>query len=421
MKDNERTYLCIDLKSFYASVECVERGLDPLKAKLIVADPERSEKTICLAVTPPMKALGVSSRCRVFEIPKNIDYITAPPRMGLYLDYSAKVYGVYLKYFHESDIHVYSVDEAFMDATAYMGIYGHDAKALAIRIMDDIFETVGITATCGIGTNLYLAKIALDITAKHVDDHIGILDEETYCKNLWNHKPITDFWRIGNGTAKRLARHGIFTMGQIARADEDLLYRTFGIDAELLIDHAWGREPVTMSDIKAYIPKSHSITSGQVLSCDYTYDKARLIVHEMTELLCLEMIDKRLVTDSISLYVGYSNRLAMPPSRGSASLQFCTASMNLIQEAMDSLYRRIVSEDSFIRRVSISFNRLSDESEEQCDFFNDMEDILEERAMLRTVINIKKKFGRNAVFRGMNLEEGATTIERNKQIGGHKA
>lgn len=421
MREHERSYLCIDLKSFYASVECVERGLNPMTAKLVVADPERTEKTICLAVTPAMKALGVSSRCRVFEIPKNIDYIMAPPRMGLYLEYSAKVYGIYLKYFHESDIHVYSVDEAFMDATAYKRIYGDDIKALAVRIMDDIFETTGITATCGIGTNLYLAKIALDITAKHVEDHIGILDEATYTRELWNHKPITDFWRIGHGTQKRLERQGIFTMGQIAHADEDMLYRVFGIDAELLIDHAWGRETVTMEDIKSYVPKSQSISSGQVLSCDYTYEKARLIVHEMTELLCLEMIDKRLVTDSISLYVGYSNRLEVSPVRGSVTLPFYTASGRLLQEYMDQLYQRVVSEDHLIKRVNISFNRLIDESGEQCDLFNDMDDLYEEKSMLRTVINIKKKFGRNAIFRGMNLEEGATTIERNNQIGGHKA
>jgi len=421
MREHDRAYLCIDLKSFYASVECVERGLNPMTAKLVVADPERTEKTICLAVTPAMKALGVSSRCRVFEIPKNIDYIMAPPRMGLYLEYSAKVYGIYLKYFHESDIHVYSVDEAFMDATAYKRIYGDDIKALAVRIMDDILESTGITATCGIGTNLYLAKIALDITAKHVEDHIGILDEATYTRELWNHKPITDFWRIGHGTQKRLERQGIFTMGQIAHADEDMLYRVFGIDAELLIDHAWGRETVTMEDIKSYVPKSQSISSGQVLSCDYTYEKARLIVHEMTELLCLEMIDKRLVTDSISLYVGYSNRLDSPPARGSVTLPFYTASGKLVQEYMDQLYQRVVSKENLIKRVNISFNRLIDEAGEQCDLFNDMDDLCEEKRMLRTVINIKKKFGRNAIFRGMNLEEGATTIERNNQIGGHKA
>ncbi|MBQ9960859.1 MAG: DNA repair protein [Firmicutes bacterium] len=421
MKEKERTYLCIDLKSFYASVECVERGLDPMKTKLVVADPERTDKTICLAVTPAMKALGVSSRCRVFEIPKNIDYIKATPRMGLYLEYSAKIYGIYLKYFHEEDIHVYSVDEAFMDATAYRRVYGDDVKKLAVRIMEDVYKNTGITATCGIGTNLYLAKIALDITAKHVDDHIGILDEKTYREKLWNHRPLTDFWRIGRGTSQRLEKYGIFTMRQIAHADEDLLYRAFGIDAELLIDHAWGRETATIKDIKEYVPKSRSLSSGQVLSCDYTYEKARLIVHEMTELLCLEMIDKRLVTDSISLYAGYSNRLEIAPARGSLTLPFYTASDRIIQEAMDSLYQKIISQDYLIKRVTISFNRLLDENQEQCDLFNDMDEILEEKAMLRTVINIKKRFGRNAIFRGMNLEEGATTIERNNQIGGHRA
>lgn len=255
----DRTYVCIDLKSFYASVECRERGLDPMTTNLVVADPERSDKTICLAVSPAMKKLGVPGRCRVFEIPKGIEYIMAPPRMQLYIDYSAEIYAIYLKYISKEDIHVYSIDEVFMDVTDYLAMYQMSAKELSVRIMEDILEHTGITATAGIGTNLYLAKVALDITAKHVEDHIGILDEESYCKTLWNHKPLTDFWRMGKGIANRLEQSGIRTIGEIAHADEDMLYRMFGVDAELLIDHAWGRESTTMQDIKSYRPKTNSL------------------------------------------------------------------------------------------------------------------------------------------------------------------
>ncbi|MBR5516456.1 MAG: DNA repair protein [Firmicutes bacterium] len=420
LKDNPY-FLCIDLKSFYASVECVVRGLDPMKTNLVVADPDRTEKTICLAVTPPMKKLGVSSRCRVFEIPKSIEYIMAPPRMGLYLDYSARIYSIYLKYFHEDDIHVYSVDEAFMDASNYTRIYGTDVKKLAQTIVDDIYETTGITAACGIGTNLYLCKVALDITAKHSPDNIGILTEETYRKTLWEHRPLTDFWRVGRGTVKRLDKYGIYTMKQIAQAPEELIYKAFGIDGELLIDHAWGRESATINDIKSYVPKAHSITSGQVLFCEYTYEKARLILHEMTEGLCLDLIQKRKVTDSVGLYVGYTNRLGMPPARGSASLPFHTCSTKLIQEEMDRLYDKIVQPECLIKRISISFNRLLDEEEEGYDLFTDTNELKKEKTITRTVLDIKDKFGKNAIFKAMNLEEESTALERNKQIGGHKA
>ena len=390
MKDNPY-FLCIDLKSFYASVERVERGLDPMRTNLVVADPDRTEKTICLAVTPPMKKLGVSSRCRVFEIPKSIDYIMATPRMALYLDYSARIYGIYLKYFHEDDIHVYSVDEAFMDATKYTRIYGTDVKKLAQTIMDDIYQTTGITAACGIGTNLYLCKVALDITAKHSQDNIGILTEESYRKTLWEHRPLTDFWRIGRGTAKHLDRYGIYTMKQIAEAPEELIYKAFGIDGELLIDHAWGRESATIRDIKAYVPKAHSITSGQVLSCEYTYEKARLILHEMTEGLCLDLIEKSQVTDSLGIYVGYTNRIGLPPARGSANLPFYTCSTRLIQEEMDRLYQKVVRPECLIKRISISFNRLLDEDQEGWDLFTDTEELKKEKNMIGTkkiVINL---------------------------------
>ena len=419
--NKEPYFLCIDLKSFYASVECVARGLDPMTTNLVVADPDRTEKTICLAVTPPMKKLGVSSRCRVFEIPKNIDYIMAPPRMALYLDYSARIYSVYLKYFHEDDIHVYSVDEAFMDASNYTRIYGKDIKKLAKVIMEDIYQTTGITSACGIGTNLYLCKVALDITAKHSPDNIGILTEEDYRRLLWEHQPLTDFWRIGRGTAKRLDKYGIYNMRQIAEAPEELLYKCFGIDAELLIDHAWGRESTTIRDIKSYVPKSHSITSGQVLFCEYTYEKARLVLHEMTESLCFDLIEQKQVTDSVGLYVGYTNRLGVPPARGSATLSFYTCSTKIIQEEMDRLFSKIVEPEFLIKRISISFNRLLDEQEEGWDLFTDVRELKKEKDMTKTVLNIKNKFGKNAIFKAMNLEEGATALERNKQIGGHRA
>ena len=414
-------FLCIDLKSFYASVECVDRGLDPMTTNLVVADPERTDKTICLAITPPMKKLGISSRCRVFEIPKSVEYIMAPPRMRRYLEVSSQVYKVYLKYFHEDDIHVYSVDEAFMDASNYTRLYGNDTRKLAEAIMDDIYRTTGIPSACGIGTNLYLCKIALDITAKHSPGNIGILTEELYRKSLWEHEPLTDFWRIGRGTAKRLDKYGIYNMRQIASAPEELLYKAFGVDAELLIDHAWGRECATIKDIKSYVPKAHSITSGQVLSCEYTYEKARLILHEMTEGLCLDLIDQYQVTDSISLYVGYTNRLDMAPARGSSTLPFYTCSTSLIKEEMDRLYSRIVQPECLIKRISISFNRLLDEEEEGWDLFTDVESLKKEKKVTRTVLGIKKKFGKNAIFKAMNLEEGATALERNRQIGGHKA
>ena len=419
--NKEPYFLCIDLKSFYASVECVARGLDPMTTNLVVADPDRTEKTICLAVTPPMKKLGVSSRCRVFEIPKNIDYIMAPPRMALYLDYSARIYSVYLKYFHEDDIHVYSVDEAFMDASNYTRIYGKDIKKLAKVIMEDIYQTTGITSACGIGTNLYLCKVALDITAKHSPDNIGILTEEDYRRLLWEHQPLTDFWRIGRGTAKRLDKYGIYNMRQVAEAPEELLYKCFGVDAELLIDHAWGRESTTIRDIKSYVPKSHSITSGQVLFCEYTYEKARLVLHEMTESLCFDLIEQKQVTDSVGLYVGYTNRLGVPPARGSATLPFYTCSTKIIQTEMDRLFSKIVEPEFLIKRISISFNRLLDEQEEGWDLFTDVRELKKEKDMTKTVLNIKNKFGKNAIFKAMNLEEGATALERNKQIGGHRA
>lgn len=416
-----RTYLCIDLKSFYASVECRERGLDPLTTHLVVADPERTQKTICLAVSPSLKAKGVPGRCRVFEIPPNLDYIMAPPRMQLYIDYSAEIYAVYLKYIAKEDIHVYSIDEVFMDVTDYLSMYRMTAKELAVTIMQDVWETTGITATAGIGTNLYLAKIALDITAKHVPDHIGMLDEEYYKKTLWTHKPLTDFWRIGKGIAAQLGRAGIYTMQDIAEADESMLYRMFGIDAELLIDHAWGRETTTMADIKAYKPQTNSISSGQVLGCDYNFEDGRLVVREMADLLCLELVDKGLVTNSITLHVGYSNRLNKKSAHGTANMTVTTSSARQIISYTSELYDRIVDKFTPVHRINISFNNVVDEVYQQYDLFSNPADLEREHKIQQTMLEIKEKYGKNAILKGMNLQKAATTMERNKQIGGHKS
>lgn len=419
--EKQRTYLCIDLKSFYASVECAERGLDPMTTNLVVADPERSEKTICLAVSPSMKALGISNRCRVFQIPKSVDYIMATPRMQLYIDYSANIYAVYLRYIAKEDIYVYSIDEAFMDVTDYLTMYHMSAKELGMTIMKDVLDTTGITATCGIGTNLYLAKIALDITAKHADDHIGILDEETFCRTLWNHKPLTDFWRIGSGTARLLEKYGIRTMRDIIEASEDLLYRIIGIDAELLIDHAWGREPVTIADIKAYKPKNTCLTSGQVLSCDYEYEKGKLVVKEMADTLCLELLDKGLLTGNISLHVGYSNQLGREPARGSVTLDSPTDSAKTLVQQTATLFDKIIDKSLPIRRMNLSFNNLTDEAYKQYDLFADPAELEKERKARQAMLDIRKKFGKNAILKGMDLVEGATAMERNRQIGGHKS
>lgn len=418
-----RTYLCIDLKSFYASVECVERGLDPMKTNLVVADPERTEKTICLAVSPSMKALGVKNRCRIFEIPKGIEYITAPPRMQKYIDYAAKIYGVYLKYVSKYDIHVYSIDEAFIDVTEYLDYYHLSPKGMALMLMNEILDKVGVRAACGIGTNMYLTKIALDITAKHSDDFIGELDEESYRRTLWDHQPLTDFWRIGHGTEKRLNEHGLFTMRDIAQANEETLYRIFGVDAELLIDHAWGREPTTIADIKAYKPKTNCISSGQVLMRDYTKDECRLIIREMLDLICLEMADKDIVTPSITLYIGYSNALHAAAAKGTVSFGGGTCSDKRIIPETVSLYDRITDNDKLIRRVNITCNNIvPDSGNRQMSFFDpDPESDEKNKKLQKAIASMRKKYGKNSMLKGMNLEEAGTTIERNRQIGGHKS
>lgn len=419
--EKNRTYLCVDLKSFYASVECVERNLDPLTTNLVVADPERSEKTICLAISPSMKALGIPNRCRVFQIPKHVEYIMAPPRMKLYIEYSADIYAIYLKYIAKEDIHVYSIDEVFMDVTDYLTMYQMTAEELGMQIRNDILKTTGITATCGIGSNLYLAKIALDITAKHTKDGIGILDEESYKRTLWNHKPLNDFWRVGAGTVKRLSSIGISTMGEVAQADESILYKILGIDAELLIDHAWGREPTTIADIHSYKPKTNCLTSGQVLMRDYGFEEGKIIVKEMADLLCLDLVDRGMVTESVTLQLGYAKEFGMEPARGTVSMNFPTSSTKTIMSHVEQLYERITDRHTPIRKVNMVFNHIVDEAYQQYNLFCDPAELERERKMQQAMLDIKKKFGKNAILKGMNLQAGATTMERNHQIGGHKS
>ena len=443
--------MCIDLKSFYASVECVERGLDPMTTDLVVADPTRSDRTICLAVSPSLKAKGVSGRARVFEIPKSFEYIMAPPRMHLYMEYAAEIYKVYLDYIAPEDMHVYSIDEVFLDVTAYLKRYGLDPKQMAEFLMSEVYERIGVRATAGVGPNMYLTKIAMDIIAKHADDFIGVLDEEAYQDLLWDHRPLTDFWRIGRGTAARLAKIGITTMrdiAELAARDEDLLYRMFGIDAELLIDHAYGIEPTRMSDIKGYKNKSHSLSRGQVLMRDYTNEEGRLIVKEMTELLCHEMTALGKVTANVSIAVGYSNALKVPMSRGSVSFGMLTNAASIVMPAVADLYDSITDHEYPVRRVFINFNDIKKADEDRQMTLFDLADaeaeeegmtkgqmrresmadpvretqaVIKRDAALQEAVNsIRNKYGKDAMFRGMDLEEAATTRERNHQVGGHK-
>ena len=493
-----KSYIAIDLKSFYASQECVERELDPMTANLVVADGSRTEKTICLAVSPALKSLGIPGRPRLFEVVQKIrdlnslrrmkapgkqftgkscnieelkadpsleiDYIVAPPRMAHYMECSTRIYEIYLKYVAPEDIHVYSIDEVFIDATPYLKTYGLTAREFARKLICEVLETTGITATAGVGTNLYLCKIAMDIVAKRTaPDEFGVriaqLDEMSYRRTLWSHRPLTDFWRVGRGYAKKLEKHGIFTMGDIARcsiSNEQLFYKLFGINAELLIDHAWGWEPTTIADIKAYRPTTNSLGSGQVLHEPYTWDKARIIVREMTDLLVLDLVDKGLVTDQIVLTVGYDRENLSDPERrkayhgevvrdpygrdipkhahGTAHLGRMTASTRLITDAMMALFDRITDPNLLVRRVNIVACRITPEVEvpqkeaAQLDFFMDYaakerEDAELEREKRRqqAVLTIRKKFGKNAILKGMNYQEGATTRDRNAQIGGHKA
>lgn len=413
-------YLCIDLKSFYASVECVERGLDPFKINLVVADPTRGNGAITLAATPAIEKHGVKSRGRIYEIPKDIEYITASPRMSLYMKYSAKIYGIFLKYISKDDIHVYSIDESFLDITSYTSMYQMNPKQIAQMILNDIFNETGITATVGIGTNLYLAKIALDITAKHAKDNMGYLDEDLYKQLLWHHKPLTDFWMIGPGTAKRLAMLGIDDMYGIAHYPEKILYKIFGINAEYLIDHSKGIEPVRISDIKAYKPKANSVSNSQILFEDYNYKDAFLIMKEMVESNVLTLTEKHLVTNHISLYIGYSKNV-IKASHGSCKISVTTNSYKRLLEEFVRLYKRIVNPNYPIRQIGISFGNVVDEVYEQYDLFTDIEELEKEKRVQAALVEIRLKYGKNAVLKGMNLEEKATQRKRNGLVGGHNA
>lgn len=416
----DRQYLCIDFKSFYASVECVERGLDPMKTNLVVADPERCETTICLAVSPSMKKLGVKNRCRIFEIPKGIEYIKAVPRMRLYIEYSAEIYGIYLKYLSKDDIYVYSIDEAFLDVTDYLSMYGLTARELGERIRKDILASTGIPAAFGVGTNLYLAKIALDITAKHSPIFVGELDEEKFRRELWDHKPLTDFWRIGAGTAKRLEEHGIYTMRDITRSSPQLLEKLLGIDYEILLDHANGIEPTTIADIKAYKAQSHSLSSGQVLPRDYNFSEGLTIVKEMADNLCLELFDNGLVTRSVTLSVGYSG-VERRQDRGTERLDSYTNSAQTLISAAARLFSKVMDKNGIIRRVNIVFNDVIEEGYAQFNLFTDEPSSQKERRQMQAVSSIKKRFGKNAILRGLDLKKEATMRDRNRQIGGHKS
>ena len=470
----QRTYLCIDLKSFYASVECVERGLDPLTANLVVADPDRTEKTICLAVSPSLKALGVKNRCRVFEIPQDIPFITARPRMRLYMEYSARIYGIYLRYAAPEDIHVYSIDEVFLDITGYLAASGLSPREMAQKILLDVFNSTGITATAGIGTNLYLAKVAMDIVAKRLPPdergaRIAQLDELGYRRALWDHRPLTDFWRVGRGYARKLEAYGLYTMGDIARCSlappgawhsQELLFRLFGVNAELLIDHAWGWENCTLRDIKAYRPDTHSLGSGQVLPRPYPVEQARVVAREMADQLALDLLEQGRVTDQIALTVGY-DRTSLDTPRGRAAcrgpvvrdrhgravpehahgtqhLSIPTASARAILEAATELFDRIVQPGLLVRRLSLTACRVLPEGEagpggaEQLDLFSDPEEQVRrrseeeagqarERRRQEAVLEIRRKYGKNAILKGLNFQEGATGQTRNRQIGGHRA
>lgn len=507
--EKQRCYIAIDLKSFYASVECIERGLDPLTTNLLVADPSRTAKTICLAVSPSLKACGIPGRPRLFEAMQKVkevntlrrmrapghefsgkswdavelntnpalelDYIIAPPRMAHYMEHSAKIYEIYLKYVAPEDIHVYSIDEVFLDATPYLRTQGLSPYGFARKIIQDVLKNTGITATAGIGTNLYLCKVAMDIVAKHVEpDKDGVriaqLDELSYRRLLWDHRPLTDFWRVGRGYARKLEKNGMFTMGDVARCsiggpndfyNEDLLYRLFGVNAELLIDHAWGWESCTIADIKAYRPESNSLGSGQVLQEAYSAQQAKLVVREMTDLLVLDLVDKGLVTNQMVLTIGYDVENLTDPERrkqyrgsvvtdrygrsipkhahGTANLPRLNSSTALITEAVMDLFDRIVDPDLLVRRINLVAANVRPESEarqetenQQLDLFSDLDDqqrrreqedaaLEREKRRQKAVLTIKKKYGKNAILKGMNLEEGATARDRNRQIGGHKA
>ena len=416
----QNTFFCIDMKTFYASVECAERGLDPFETDLVVADLTRGKNALCLAVSPAMKAKGVKNRCRISDIPKSISYEAAPPRMQLYIDYAADIYAIYLRYFDAADIHVYSIDESFIDATAYLDTYHMTPKQLAAFIMREIAAELHIPSTAGIGTNLYLAKIALDITAKHSSDHMGCLDEELYRSTLWDHEPITDFWQIAGGTARRLARYGITTMRGVANFPEEKLYKLFGINAELLIDHAWGRESCRISDIKNYKTKSKSVSFSQILPRDYAYEEALTVMKEMAYNGCRELLKRRVIASKVWVGVGYSRQTHESTAAG-MRLAGATARSSVIAPAVLKAFGQAAMRDIPIRRLALSFGGVCSEDSEGYDLFSDPESIDKEHAADRAMLDITEKYGKNALLRGVSYTEGATQRERNEMIGGHRA
>ena len=437
--ERARTYLCIDLRTFYASVECAERGLDPEETNLVVADTSRSEKTICLAVTPAMKRLGVRNRCRLFEIPKDINYMAVRPRMRRYMEVSAQIYGIYLRYVAAEDIHAYSIDECFIDATPYLPFYGKTAREFALMLMDAVWKAVRIRATAGIGENLFLAKVALDITAKHSEDGIGVLDAEGFEQTVQRHRPITDVWQIGPGIARRLEKYGVYDLAGVAAMNPEVLYREFGANAEYLIDHAHGIEPCTIADIHAYVPDSSSSVNGQVLPCDYTYDEALIVFKEMVDASVLDLVDKQLVCERISLYVGYARDrsaaavgtlvmgehgtrrvgAAHPHASASRKLPERTNSLRVLMGRFETLWEETVDRSRPIRRVNVGLEGLMPEEFATFDLFADRAADERERRLQKTVLAVKGKFGKNALLRGTSLAEKATGRERNEQVGGH--
>lgn len=414
----QRTYLCIDLKTFYASVECVERHLNPFNTNLVVADTSRGKGAICLAITPKMKMLGIKNRCRIYEIPPNVQYIVAMPRMKKYIEYAANIYGIYLKYFSKDDIHVYSIDEAFIDITNYLNMYKKNPVELANIVINDIFKTYGITATVGIGTNMYLTKVALDITAKHSATNIGYLNEEKYQKELWHHKPLTDFWQIGKGIERRFNKMRLFDMYDVAHADQKKLYKEFGINAEYLIDHAWGREPCTIADIKAYKPKHNSISNSQILFRDYNFYEARIVLQEMVELGSLRLVKENIVTDTIQLYIGYSKDFIKATGGTRKISNYTNIYSELLKEFL-YFYDQTTNRNVEIRRIGISFANVIESNNVQLSLFTEQEKLDKEKELEITLNSIKDKMGKNAILRGTNFIDGATARVRNTLIGGH--
>lgn len=419
MDEKQRIYYVIDMKSFFASVECAERGLDAMTTKLVVADKERSQTSICLAVSPALKALGVKNRCRLYEIPKNLDYIIAKPRMKKYIDYATKIYEVYLKYISPDDIHVYSIDECFIDATDYIKLYKTTAKDFVLKLISEINNTVHIPASAGIGTNLYLAKIALDITAKHAKDRIGFLDEQKFKKELWHHKPLSDFWQISDGISSRLQKYGISDMEGIAKCDEELLYKEFGVVAEFLIDHSWGKESCTMWDIKHYKGKSKSTSNSQILPCNYSFDEAKIVLKEMVLEGCYRLVKYGQKTSTVSVAVGYGDN--RQSSKASKKMRVASNLFSMIFPYIDELYNGIVDRSRPIRKISFDFSNLSSDKFIQNDLFTDYKKLEKEEQVVKAVLNIKEKFGKNSILKGIDLNEKATQKERNNQIGGHNS